>query len=54
MKEQNQIMFKYRDQLKKYLNKSQMAELLEYNGQEVPAGEERVCFSCYNKIFEFY
>lgn len=45
MKEQNQIMFKYRDSLKKYLTKNQLAELLEYNHQEVPPGEDRVSIS---------
>lgn len=42
MKEQNKIMFKYRDSLKKYLTKNQLAELLQYNQQEVPPGEDRV------------
>lgn len=42
MKEQNQIMFKYRDQLKRNLTKSQLTDLLIYNNQQVPVGEERV------------
>lgn len=50
MKEQNTILFKYRDKLKKYLNKNEMAQLLTYNDQEVPSGEEKVN-AFYSKIF---
>lgn len=42
MKEQNQVMFKYRDRLRDNLTKSQLTQLLVYNDQEVPAGEDRV------------
>jgi hypothetical protein len=43
VKEQSKLMYKYRDQLKKELRKSEMQDLLEYNEQDVPVGEERVC-----------
>lgn len=49
IKEQNEIMFKYRDKLKNSLNKKQMIELLEYNGQEIPVGEDRVSFFCFER-----
>lgn len=42
MKKQNKIMFDYRDQLKNQLKKKELQELLEYNGQEVPVGPEKV------------
>lgn len=42
IKQQNKIMFKYRDQLKKYLNKKELQELLEANEQEIPSGIESV------------
>lgn len=42
MKEQNQIIFKYRDRLRDNLTKTQLTQLLVYNNQEVPAGEDRV------------
>ncbi|KAL3275884.1 hypothetical protein HHI36_020621 [Cryptolaemus montrouzieri] len=41
-KEHLTIMYKYRDQLKKKLTKSEMSELLEYNNQTVPPGEDRI------------
>lgn len=41
-REQNKIMFKYRDVLKANLNKKQLVEILKYNKQEIPAGEETV------------
>ena len=43
MKKQNELMFKYRDNLKD-LSKSELHDLLEYNDQEIPEGEERVRF----------
>jgi hypothetical protein len=43
VKEQSKLIYKYRDQLKKELRKSEMQDLLEYNEQDVPVGEERVC-----------
>jgi hypothetical protein len=43
IKQQSKIMYKYRDQLKKELRKNDLQDLLEYNDQDVPAGEERVC-----------
>ncbi|KAK9891936.1 hypothetical protein WA026_017419 [Henosepilachna vigintioctopunctata] len=36
------IFYKYRDLLKKKLKKAEMTELLEYNSQEIPAGEDRI------------
>ncbi|CAM1297366.1 PARP1 (predicted), partial [Pycnogonum litorale] len=46
LKKQNKIMFKYRDQLKD-LTKKELAELLEYNDQELAKGEsallDRLC-----------
>lgn len=54
MKEQNKIMFKYRDKLKNELRKEELTELLQYNGQEVPVGSERVtnlCFYFYTMFF---
>ncbi|PNF21175.1 Poly [ADP-ribose] polymerase [Cryptotermes secundus] len=42
IREQSKIMYKYRDQLKKELRKSDLQDLLEYNDQEVPVGEERM------------
>lgn len=42
MREQNKIIYKYRDLLRDNLTKNQMIELLTYNDQEVPAGEDRV------------
>jgi hypothetical protein len=43
VKVQSKLMYKYRDQLKKQLRKSEMQDLLEFNDQDVPVGEERVC-----------
>ena len=40
--EQNKIMYKYRDQLEKNLTKNELTELLQYNDQDVPAGQDRV------------
>uniref|UniRef100_A0A7R8Z663 Poly [ADP-ribose] polymerase n=1 Tax=Timema douglasi TaxID=61478 RepID=A0A7R8Z663_TIMDO len=40
LKEQNKIMFKYRDNLKRKLKKRDLVQLLEHNNQEVPSGEE--------------
>lgn len=42
LQDQNKIMYKYRDSLKDKLKKSELISLLEYNEQEVPAGEDRV------------
>lgn len=44
MKEENKIMYKYRDQLKQ-LSKNELIELFNYNNQETPVGEDRVCSS---------
>jgi len=47
IKKQNKLMYKYRDQLKKVLKKD-LQYLLEYNDQDIPSGEERVCIAfCY-------
>jgi hypothetical protein len=43
IKEQSKLMYKYRDQLKKELRKSDLQDLLEFNDQDLPVGEERVC-----------
>jgi hypothetical protein len=43
IKEQNKLMYKYRDQLKKVLKKKDLQYLLEYNDQDIPSGEDRVC-----------
>ncbi|RZB77497.1 poly-(ADP-ribose) polymerase [Asbolus verrucosus] len=40
--EQNKLMFKYRDLLEKNLNKNELTKLLEENGQEIPAGVDRI------------
>jgi hypothetical protein len=45
IKDQSKLIYKYRDQLKKELRKSDLQDLLEYNDQDVPVGEERVCIS---------
>ncbi|XP_065202113.1 poly [ADP-ribose] polymerase [Planococcus citri] len=42
MKQQNQMMFYYRDHLK-LLQKKHLTALLEYNNQQVPAGTESMC-----------
>jgi poly [ADP-ribose] polymerase len=48
IKKQNNLMYKYRDQLKKILKKKDLQYLLEYNDQDIPSGEERVCITfCY-------
>ena len=48
IKEQNKLMYKYRDQLKELISKHAMECMLEYNYQDVPSGEERVCITfCY-------
>ncbi|KAK7863506.1 hypothetical protein R5R35_009060 [Gryllus longicercus] len=41
-KKQNKLMFKFRDNLKKHLNKKELSLLLEHNNQEIPSGEERM------------
>lgn len=43
IKGQSKLMYKYRDQLKKELRKSDLQDLLEHNDQDVPVGEDRVC-----------
>jgi hypothetical protein len=43
IKQQNKLIYKYRDQLKKELRKIELQELLEYNDQDIPVGDERVC-----------
>lgn len=40
-REQNKIMFEYRDQLKQ-LTKTQLVSLLENNDQEIPQGVDRM------------
>jgi uncharacterized protein with gpF-like domain len=48
IKKQNKIIYKYRDQLKKVLKRKDLQYLLEYNDQDIPSGEERVCIAfCY-------
>uniref|UniRef100_A0A2Z5U1X2 Poly [ADP-ribose] polymerase n=1 Tax=Reticulitermes speratus TaxID=60591 RepID=A0A2Z5U1X2_9NEOP len=42
IKEQNKLMYKYRDQLKKVLKKKDLQYLLEYNDQDIPSGEDRM------------
>ncbi|XP_022914189.2 poly [ADP-ribose] polymerase [Onthophagus taurus] len=42
MKEQNKIMYKYRDELKNNLNKKSLQLLLERNEQEIPPGEDNI------------
>lgn len=44
IKEQSQIIFKYRDLLKKNLKKNELQDLLEYNKQELPVGHEVVIY----------
>lgn len=41
-REQNKIMFKYRDHLNEQLNKKEFHELLEYNGQESSTGKDNM------------
>lgn len=51
IKKQNKLMYKYRDQLKKALKKKDLQYLLEYNDQDIPPGEERVCIAfCYQCV----
>ena len=48
IKKQNKLMYKYRDQLKNVLKKKDLQYLLEYNDQDIPSGEDRVCIAfCY-------
>ena len=48
IKEQNKLMYEYRDQLKKEVRKQWLEHLLKHNDQHVPSGEERVCIAfCY-------
>jgi len=48
IKKQNDLMYKYRDQLKKDLTKKDLMFLLKYNYQDIPSGEDRVCIAfCY-------
>jgi hypothetical protein len=47
IKEQSKQMYKYRDQLKKDLKKMDLQCLLEYNDQDVPVGEDKVCIPFY-------
>ena len=43
IKEQNKILYKYRDELEK-LSKSELHLLLEHNGQQIPSGKSEVYF----------
>jgi hypothetical protein len=45
IKKQNKLIYKHRDQLKKVLKKKDLQYLLEYNDQDVPSGEDRVCIA---------
>lgn len=54
MKEQNKIMFRYRDKLKNGLSKEELVELLQYNKQEIPVGSERVGSLLYHLFFYNY
>jgi len=47
IKKQNKLMYKHRDQLKTLLKKKDLQYLLEYNDQDIPSGEERVCIAFY-------
>ena len=48
IKKQNKLMYKYRDQLKNVLKRKDLQYLLEYNDQDIPPGEDRVCITlCY-------
>ena len=42
LKEQNKILYKYKDQLKDNLNKNELIELLHFNDRSIPVGTERV------------
>lgn len=42
LKEQSELIFNYRDQLKTNLKRKDLQYLLEYNDQEIPAGDEQV------------
>ena len=42
IKNQNKTIYKYRDLLEKHLSKSELQQLLEYNGQEIPSGTSKV------------
>jgi hypothetical protein len=50
MKKQNEKIFYYHDLLGKNLKKKEMEKLLEYNSQQVPAGQVQP-FHFGNKIF---
>jgi hypothetical protein len=53
IKEQSKLMYKYRDQLKKALRKKDLQYLLEYNDQDIPSGEDRVCIPfCYISVLQ--
>jgi hypothetical protein len=45
IKEQNKLMYKYRDQLKKDIVKKDLQYLLQYNDQDMPTGENEVCIA---------
>lgn len=45
IKKQNKLIYKYRDQLKNVLKKKDLQYLLEYNDQDIPSGEDRVCIA---------
>ena len=42
LKKQNEVIFKYRDWLKKELSKKDLTLLFEFNQQETPKGEDSV------------
>ena len=43
VKKQNKKIFHYRDSLESSLKKNELQELLEYNKQEIPVGNDNVC-----------
>ena len=45
LKKQMKKIYYYRDMMERNLSKSELVELLEYNKQEVPAGNDRVSFN---------
>ena len=42
IKKQNEIMYKYRDELEKNLTKAELSALIEYNKQDPPTGPSNV------------
>ena len=42
IKKQNKKIFHYRDNLERSLKKNELQELLEYNKQEIPTGNDKV------------